>query len=135
MTAKYSRLSTSDSMEDVKIDFGSPFTYSDTDNYCRPASGNYKSAFTYKDWSPHLERADARYVRGMYSRYHCCCIDNNTSITIWLCVNMLYHLQCRMGSSGHHCSKNINMSWCSQLNQCYSSPNLSFAHWICFYIM
>lgn len=63
MTAKYSRLSTSDSMEDVKLDFRSPFTYSDSETYSRPSSSNFKSAFTYKDWSPHLERADARFVR------------------------------------------------------------------------
>lgn len=65
MNAKYSRLPSSDPMEEVKLDFGSAFSYSGENSYERSASGLYKSAFTYKDWNPHAGRTDVRLIQGI----------------------------------------------------------------------
>lgn len=63
MNAKYSRLPSSDPMEEVKLDFRSAFSYSGENSYERSASGLYKSAFTYKDWNPHAGRTDVRLIQ------------------------------------------------------------------------
>lgn len=106
MNAKYSRLPSSDPLEEVKLDFGSAFSYSNdqmSDNYGLPPTGEYKSAFTYKDWTPQY-KTDIRYVKVKPSCFSQTChwiltglaiilVILTCPVSLWFCIKKVSHYE------------------------------------------